>query len=226
MRRGRPRRRCRGRPPRKDTVPVDSEAGASPHLATVVAVMNRSPHERRARRHALTTTGLALAMAVLTACAPAGEPSGVEAPDSIRTPFSNEEEAFRAAEATYRAYVDALNQVNLADPATFEHVYEWLTGEALVDESSSLSAMSAERLVVTGHSSVAGFFNDRFDDVIRSVACLDVSQVRLVDAQGRSQVDTARRDVYAMRLELTMSAESATGLAIRASRAVEDSRCS
>ena len=48
--------------------------------------------------------------------------SGCAADPSVEptpTPtFANEDEAFAAAEATYRAYVDALNQVDLADPAT------------------------------------------------------------------------------------------------------------
>jgi len=185
-------------------VPVDSEAGASPHLATVVAVMNRSPHERRARRHALTTTVLALAMAVLAACAPAGEPSGVEAPDSIPTPFSNEEEAFRAAEATYRAYVDALNQVDLADPATFEHVYEWLTGEALVAARAEFSRMSSERLTVRGTSRLAlsEVGDESHDERVFLFVCVDVSGVDVLDASGRSTISPERPSVHPLTIQL------------------------
>ncbi|HOQ22628.1 MAG TPA: hypothetical protein PLN62_09415, partial [Microbacterium sp.] len=58
-----------------------------------------------------------LALALVTGCAP--EP----APTPTPTGFASDDEAFAAAEATYRAYVDALNAVDLSDPATFEPVY-------------------------------------------------------------------------------------------------------
>jgi ABC-type oligopeptide transport system substrate-binding subunit len=63
----------------------------------------------RERRFAAAT--LALALALTTACAP--DPAPTPSP----TGFASQEEAFAAAEATYRAYVDALNAVDLADPA-------------------------------------------------------------------------------------------------------------
>lgn len=186
-------------------VPVDSEAGASPHLATVVAVMNRSPHERRARRHALTTTALPLAVAVLTACAPAGEPSGVEAPDSIPTPFSNEEEAFRAAEATYRAYVDALNQVDLADPATFEHVYEFASGDTLATVQEEFTRMHARRWEVAGETIVRVVEPLKISEPARIVlaVCADVSGVTLMDPRGRSRVSSDRPDVHSLGVVVT-----------------------
>jgi hypothetical protein len=67
----------------------------------------------RERRFAAAAT-LALALALTTACAP--DPAPTPSP----TGFASQEEAFAAAEATYRAYVDALNAVDLSDPATFE----------------------------------------------------------------------------------------------------------
>ncbi len=70
--------------------------------------------------------GTILLLGVLTGCGAAGEPRA-----STPAPlFSSEAEAFAAAEATYRAYVDALNQVDLSDPETFEAVYAWTTGDA------------------------------------------------------------------------------------------------
>ena len=71
------------------------------------------------RRVAAATLALALALGMTTACQP--EP----APSPSAPVFANEEEAFAAAEETYRAYVDALNQVDLSDPETFEAVYAW-----------------------------------------------------------------------------------------------------
>ena len=67
---------------------------------------------------------LALALGLTTGCQP--EPRRHPSAPA----FANEEEAFAAAEETYRAYVDALNQVDLSDPETFEAVYAWTTGDA------------------------------------------------------------------------------------------------
>jgi len=194
-------------------VPVDSEAGASPHLATVVAVMNRSPHERRARRHALTTTALPLAVAVLTACAPAGEPSGVEAPDSIPTPFSNEEEAFRAAEATYRAYVDALNQVDLADPATFEPLLRVTTGDARKAVRETFRQMHDDQLAVRGESRVTlvEVQSASPGDRIELATCVFVGDVELEDSTGNSVVAKGRQDYQALTVEMVRSPAAGSG---------------
>ena len=64
-------------------------------------------------RRAAAAIVLALALGLTTACQP--EPS----PSPSAPAFANEEEAFAAAEETYRAYVDALNQVDLSDPGDF-----------------------------------------------------------------------------------------------------------
>ena len=89
-------------------------------------------------RRAAAALVLALALGMTTACQP--EP----APSPSGPVFANEEEAFAAAEETYRAYVDALNQVDLSDPETFEAVYAWTTGEANASERKTLSQMHAD----------------------------------------------------------------------------------
>ncbi len=85
-------------------------------------------------RRAAAALVLALALGMTTACQP--EP----APSPSAPVFANEEEAFAAAEETYRAYVDALNQVDLSDPETFEAVYAWTTGEANASDARRRSA--------------------------------------------------------------------------------------
>ncbi len=80
----------------------------------------------------------ALAAALLSGCT--GEPAPV-----VSTPsFATEDEAFAAAEQTYRNYVDALNQVDLSDPATFEPVYAWTTGDANARARETFSQMHAD----------------------------------------------------------------------------------
>ncbi len=97
------------------------------------------------------TFALAMVIGMTTACQPEPEPSP-------STPvFATEEEAFAAAEETYRAYVDALNQVDLSDPETFEPVYAWTTGDANANERETLSQMHADGWEVTGLTVVAEF---------------------------------------------------------------------
>ncbi len=86
------------------------------------------------RRVAAVTVALAMVVPLATGCQP--DP----APSPTGPAFATEEEAFAAAEETYRAYVDALNQVDLSDPETFEAVYAWTTGDANASERKTLSS--------------------------------------------------------------------------------------
>lgn len=160
-----------------------------------------------------------LALAALTACTP--DPTPTPSP----TGFASDEEAFAAAEDTYRAYIDALNRVELADPATFEPVYALLSNGSLDDEKKSLTEMHANHWTVAGASNVTDFFGQSYaDGIIVAIACLDVSDVSLVDENGVSQVDPARPNVYAMKLEFAPTSH-AEALSISDSTAIEDPRC-
>ncbi|MDN8549474.1 hypothetical protein PUW81_010175, partial [Microbacterium sp. NM3R9] len=90
-------------------------------------------------RHRLAA--LLLASVLLTAgCsdpAPAASPTA-PAKTAAPTETASDEAVFREAEAAYRAYVDALNAVDLADPATFEPVFALTTGELRSSEEASL----------------------------------------------------------------------------------------
>lgn len=149
-------------------------------------------------------------------------PPSVE-PSPTPTGFASEEEAFAAAEATYRAYVDALNEVDLADPATFEPVYAFLDGDALSDEKKSLTEMHANGWNVSGETRVLGAYPPETGD--GAVVCLNVADVSVVDANGASQVSAERPDTYALAIETTFLATSTTRAVIARSNAVEDSRC-
>lgn len=140
--------------------------------------------------------------------------------------FSSEEEAFAAAEETYRAYVDALNQVDLSDPETFEAVYSWTTGEANANERKSLSQMHADGWVVDGDTAVVGFHPGAIEDgTVDAVVCSDVSEVQVSNAEGQSMVSPNRPSTYALQVAFVASS-TATGLSVSTSDAVEDSRCS
>ena len=161
-----------------------------------------------------------LAPAALVVALVAGLATGCFArPDSEPTPvFETEEEAFAAAEETYRAYVDALNQVDLSDPETFEDVYAWTTGEANAGARESFTQMHADGWIVSGSSTVT-----RMEPLEASIAppstvslfaCLDVSGIELTDSSGQSMVDADRPDVQEVRIDSVESRESPTGLLI------------
>lgn len=152
------------------------------------------------RKTLTAACGIALAL-TLAGCAP--EQS---APDPTPS-FASEAEAFAAAEATYRAYVDALNAVDLSDPETFEGVYAWTTGEANAGERETLSQMHADRWVVDGETRVslvqetAGAPYES-QGVVALAVCLDISEVTVVDNHGQSVVDESRPDMQSMRISL------------------------
>lgn len=157
--------------------------------------------------------------AVLVSVALTGCGTPAPAPTPTPTGFATEDEAFAAAEATYRAYVDALNQVDLSDPETFEEVYAWTTGTANAEERKSLSSMHAEGWSVGGDSVVELIAPAEFDIESRQgtlVACLDVSGITLVDAGGESMVSSDRPHVQTVEVLVVASSTTATGLAVAA----------
>lgn len=146
--------------------------------------------------------------------------AGCTAPEPEPTPtpgFSSEEEAFAAAEATYRAYVDALNQVDLSDPETFEAVYGWTTGDANAGARKTFTQMHADDLVVDGPTTVDLLEKSAVQSSPGNVTldvCLNVSQVTVIDSQGVSVVAEDRRDIQSMRVTIEPSTTTTTGFAI------------
>lgn len=147
----------------------------------------------------------AFAGVVLLSCLVSG--CVADDPDPTPTPlFATEEEAFAAAEATYRAYVDALNEVDLADPATFEPVYALMTPAASADVRKEFSQMHADGQTVEGDSRVARVAVQSANlglGQIELAVCLDVSAVEVRDREGVSLVTPDRPPVQPMSVSLT-----------------------
>jgi hypothetical protein len=165
-------------------------------------------------RVAAVSAAVAIVILVASGCQPEPAP----APSPSTAAFATEAEAFAAAEETYRAYVDALNQVDLSDPETFEAVYAWTTGEANAGARKSFSEMSAEGWTVGGESTVGAVtpIDASLERPLTAAiaACLDVSDVTLVDPSGKSRVDADRPDVQEVRVDTVASEKSPTGLLI------------
>ncbi len=171
-------------------------------------------------RTVAATAAAMLALALAAGCTPTPEPTPTP------TGFASDAEAFRAAEETYRAYVDALNQVDLRDPKTFEPVFAWTTGDALATDKKSFTAMHADGWQMTGKSRVESVRGQEVvGDNITAVACLDVSDVAIVDAEGVSQVEPDRNERYGFLLTFSMAAVSPTHLLVTKSEAAQGSPC-
>ena len=150
------------------------------------------------------------------------------APTPSPTGFTDEAEAFTAAEETYRAYVDALNQVDLADPATFEDVYAWTTGDANATDKKSFSSYHAEGFTVTGETVTESFTPVSYDSAsgtIVATVCSDISQIEVTNASGESQVAEDRPDLYELEVTFVRLKTAKYSLAIQDSAALELSTC-
>ena len=169
---------------------------------------------------------VALALAgIVAGCAPT--PASTPTPTSG---FASDAEAFAAAEETYRAYVDALNRVDLSDPETFEDVYAWTTGDANAGERRTLSQMHSDGWVVDGETVISGFVGTQFtqDSVLSTVkatVCSDVEQVTVTTADGESVVPGDRPNTYTLNVTFDTDPGSPTELLISSSTSVEGGAC-
>ena len=129
----------------------------------------------------LTSALAALALAVCcVGCA--AEP----APAPSATGFASEEEAFAAAEETYRAYVDALNH-RRADPNALPSPTDFLVSDALSVDISTKNEMEREGLTIVGETHIVEM--TRIDDQQESstiwlAVCLDSSATAVVNSRG------------------------------------------
>ncbi|WP_194395620.1 hypothetical protein [Microbacterium atlanticum] len=171
------------------------------------------------RNRGVAAIGIALVLA-LSGCSTPEPPA-----PTPTAAFASEEEAFAAAEATYRAYVDALNAVDLSDPETFEGVYEWTTGEANASDRKSLSSFHADGVTVVGESVVTRLELAAYEPMKSEVSldvCVDVSSVDLLDASGQSIVDSTRPDMQRTTVSLVHEPNAPRSLLIEDISARQD----
>lgn len=175
---------------------------------------------RRRTRLPSSACALALAGAALIGCSPTPEPTPTATPA-----FASEEEAFAAAEETYRAYNDALNRVDISDPRTFEPLYALSSGSFEKADRENFSTLHAERHRIAGDAVVLSFVGrdvgPGFESVTATV-CLDVSDVSVTNLEGVSVVNPNRPDVYAIEVALV---DHSGQLLIDASSRAKDEAC-
>lgn len=173
-------------------------------------------------RSAAGMCAAALALVVLAGCSP--EPESTPEPTAA---FASEEEAFQAAEATYRAYIDAVNEIDLEDPDTFEDAFAWLAGDAESASRKTFSEFRANRYSMSGETLLARFEPLEADlDTEKVVVnlCTDVSSVDVQNSSGQSVVSPDRPDLQPLTVEFE-AAKTATGLVISSSTGSNDFSC-
>ncbi|MFD5215978.1 hypothetical protein [Microbacterium sp. NPDC058345] len=167
------------------------------------------------------TAGM-LALGMLAGCTPTPEPDPTPTETAL---FSSEEEAFAAAEETYRAYTDAVNATDLSDLSTIEPVYALLTDPAEAASRKNYSLYHAESVTRTGMTSFDRFTPFSYEDeLVTARVCLDVSEVDLLNAEGVSIVPAGRSPRQAIELEM-VPGDSQTGLVIRSNTIAENFKC-
>ena len=151
----------------------------------------------RMKRHSrIFATAVVLAIvASLAACAPAEQPE-----PTPTAAFASDDEAFAAAEETYRAYVDALNEAR--DGGEVDPM-EFLVGEALTAGIDGAQLIEDQDITITGRTELVSFAGEALvADVITAQACIDVADTRVTSADGTDQTPATRAEQITFVIEL------------------------
>ncbi len=159
-------------------------------------VASVDPMASRMRRTFPAVGAALLALALVTGCAP--EP----APTPTPTGFASDDEAFAAAEATYRAYVEAGNELR-SDPNHTPTPESFLTGQALTDSLESQRQIEDAGVHVVGDTSVNSVRPDKWDQSTATITvCLGLSSVRVIDRSGADVTPAGRDDTAILQVSV------------------------
>ena len=138
-----------------------------------------------------------VAVALATGCTP--EP----APSPTPTGFASDAEAFAAAEATYRAYIDAVN-ARRDDASSLPAPSDFLTGDAFSDEIETDQLLEDRGWHIVGHTTVSSVIPDSRSgaDIMMSF-CLDASDTAVRDVDDNDVTPTDRAQVLGVDVTIT-----------------------
>lgn len=136
---------------------------------------------------------VALLIVALAACTPEAAPAPPPSPSVV----SSEDAAFAAAEATYRAYVDAVN-ARRADPDSPLDPESLLTAAALIDHQKTEELLESRGLTIDGPSVVRSASHVKHSGQVRLIVCLDATRTSVLDASGRDVTPKLRAEVVAI----------------------------
>lgn len=145
-------------------------------------------------------------------------------PQETAPAFATEEEAFAAAEQTYRAYVDAVND-RRADQDPTPAPEEFLTGVALQDEIDSARQLRDRGWSIRGENALAETALVRTEppyDLVAMWACVDVSKTTVRDASDTDVTPPDRIERIPIAIELTLVG---TTYLISRTAGADDTKC-
>lgn len=124
-------------------------------------------------------------------------------PTPAYTPGVDPDADVAAAIAAYEAYVEAENQVAIADRSTWDPLLDLIVGEMRDGTLETLMSMAEDGTTLTGgalilSAAVAGQDSER---VVLDV-CLDIGSTDIVGADGASLVSPTRLPISAMRVRV------------------------
>lgn len=165
----------------------------------------------------IASAAFAAVVAVLLATGCAPEPASTPSP----TGFASEEEAFAAAEATYRAYVDAVN-ARREDPDSLPDPTDMLTADAYNDHVDTQQALDERGWRVDGATLIASVEHlSVTPDTAEISVCIDASQTRVMDSGG-TDVTPPDRDE---RLQVDVTVVPVSGTLLISRSIATDSEC-
>jgi hypothetical protein len=156
-------------------------------------------------RHSLFATLILGLMVAVSGCsgdnpsyAPDPRPGGEASPGEPL--FASDKEALEAAADAYRAYYAVVDQIFSESGAEPERVLTVATEEILQDESTSYETFVSSELTGRGSTTLDSFVLQAYnpgaiapDPTITVYACIDVTGVDVLDANGVSAVNQEGR---------------------------------
>ncbi|KQZ22245.1 hypothetical protein ASD43_16105 [Microbacterium sp. Root553] len=147
----------------------------------------------------IVAAGIAGALIIAAAgCSPGPSPAPTPTPA-----FTDEADAFAAAEKVYRAYNDALNARRQGDVTADPQQY--LTGAALEGDIETQSLLASNQLRAAGTAVLITFAGestnvDEGNGTVTGTVCVDASGVVLLTATGEDVTPPGRGEKIAQRI--------------------------
>ncbi|TPW75776.1 hypothetical protein [Schumannella soli] len=130
----------------------------------------------------------------LTGCVGGGADSPSPKPTASKSAlFSSDEEALKAAEKAYQAYLDVTNKVGHGGWKDSSDLASVMEGDLLKTETAGAKDFAARGYVLLGDSSMDSMRVQSARPPVVVYVCRDVSKTDVVDSSGKSIVPAERQ---------------------------------
>jgi hypothetical protein len=179
------------------------------------------------RRPTVVTVAIALVV-TLTACTESARIPDADPSSEVAPLFASDDEALAAALDAYQSYIVVTNAVSASQDADTSLLSEVAVPSHVDTLSESIESLRAAGLRTEGQAvleaiSLQQTFEEANGDVTVVIyACLDLTNLRVVDAQGIDQTPPDREDLVGLEVELWAINDLAPYLKVAASEAWTD----